>query len=65
MDMGRARDAYHAQTLLWVLVPLVLFVLLAWLSGCAELGHKTALLYGCDPVAMETGYCHVPKPAQK
>ena len=43
-----------------------LLVVLALLSGgCAEYSKNVAKLIGCDPVAVERGYCTTPAPAQE
>ena len=45
-----------------VVIGLLLGGLLAsvLLGGCAEVQRQVALLHGCDPVAMEAGYCRMP-----
>ena len=69
MDVWRAEAAYDAQTLLWVLglvgLPLALLVLLALLEGCQDVARQVNLMTGCDPVALDRGYCHLPKEAPK
>jgi hypothetical protein len=45
---------------------LVLLVLLGGvLQGCVDAYRATARIYGCDPVAIERGYCTMPKEAAK
>ena len=44
----------------WKGLVLVL-VLSGGLTGCVEAYKATARIYGCDPVAVEHGYCTMPK----
>ena len=55
--LQRTRAWWHALALV--------LVLSATLIGCAEYSKNVAKLIGCDPVAVERGYCTTPAPAQE
>lgn len=57
--------AYRAQLLLWTLggigLVVLMFTLVGLLLGCADVHNSVARAIGCDPVAVERGYCTMPK----
>ncbi len=68
MDIWRARDAYNAQKLLWVLAFFLLFALMLWLSGCQDVVRAVATIHGykgdiyaspCAPESLQAGHCVV------
>jgi hypothetical protein len=46
LDVWRARDAYNAQTVLWLLAGALLFLVLCVLSGCATYGEAVGTVFG-------------------
>jgi hypothetical protein len=43
---------------------LVVVLVLGSLQGCVQAHRQIALWYGCDPVAIDQGYCTMPKGGQ-
>jgi hypothetical protein len=51
----------HSAIVLYGLATIAIFALLFVLLGCGDVYKSTAKLVGCDPKAVDMGYCTMPK----